>query len=40
MQACLSAGTVRQSHFKHCGSPVKPVQACLNAREDEESNFL
>ena len=40
MQACLSAGTVRQNHFNHCGSPVKLVQACLNAREDEESKFL
>ena len=40
MQACLTARTVGQNHFNHCGSPVKLVQACLNAREDEESNFL
>ena len=40
MQAYLSAGMVRQSHFNHCGTPVKLVEAGLNAREDEESNFL
>ena len=40
MQACLIARTDGQNHFNHCGSPVKLVQACLNAREGEESNFV
>ena len=30
-------GKVRESHFNHCGGHVKLVQACLNARGDEES---
>ena len=40
MQAGLIARMVGQNHFNHSGSPVELVQACLNAREDEESNFL
>ena len=39
MQVCLSGWKVGQSHFNHCGSPVKLVQASLNARGDEESIF-
>ena len=32
-------GKERASHFNHCGGHVKLVQACLNARGDEESIF-
>ena len=32
-------GKVRESYFNHCGGHVKLVQACLNARGDEESIF-
>ena len=32
-------GKVRESHFNHRGGHVKLVQACLNARGDEESIF-
>ena len=40
MQVCLSGWKVGQNNFNRCGGPVKLVQACLNAREDDESNFL
>ena len=39
VQACLSAGKVRQSYFNHCGGPVKHVQACLSARKGGECSF-
>ena len=32
-------GKERDSHFNHSGGHVKLVQACLNARGDEESIF-
>ena len=32
-------GKERESHFNHCGGHVKLVQACLNARGDEDSIF-
>ena len=40
MQVCLSGWKVGQSHFNHSGGHVKVVLTCLNARGDEESNFL
>ena len=39
-QISYDTWTVLQSHFNHCGSPVKLVQACLNAREDEDPLVL
>ena len=33
MKACLSARTVGQNHFNHCGGPVKLVQACVSAKK-------
>ena len=31
VQDCLGTRKSRESSFHHCGSPVKLVQACLNA---------
>ena len=39
MQACLSAGKVRQSHFNRCSGLVKLVQAHFCVRKDRESGF-
>ena len=37
--ACLSARKDGESSFHHCVGLVKLLQACLNARGDEEGIF-
>ena len=37
VQACLSAREDRESSFHHCGSPLRLVQACLNARKPDKA---
>ena len=37
--ASICAGKVRQSSFRHYGSPVKLVLACLCPGKDRESSF-
>ena len=39
VQACLCAINDGESSFHHCVGLVKLVQACLNARGDEECIF-
>ena len=39
MQACLSAGKVRQCHFHTCRGLVKLVQAHFSVRKDRESSL-
>ena len=36
---CVKAMIDRESSFRHCGGPVKLVQACLTARKDLDTRF-
>ena len=39
VQACLRVGKVPQSNLKHCGGPVKLMQAFLSLWEDGQNHF-